>query len=118
MFTAYAVVNNAHIAAGLYIVDHVFFALAIAIKTYFQKIADPADIASTAGVGFTINHIAAVVLPAVLGVLWLISPAAVFLAGSAMAVVSLLLAMNVPATPQPGNEAVLGARLAHSVQNV
>ena len=45
-----------------------FFALAIAIKTYFQKIADPRDIASTAGVAFTINHIAAVVLPAALGV--------------------------------------------------
>ena len=42
-----------------------FFALAIAIQTYFQKIADPADIAATAGVSFTINHIAAVVMPAV-----------------------------------------------------
>ena len=28
--------------------DHLFFAMAIAVKTYFQKIADPADIASTA----------------------------------------------------------------------
>jgi len=78
VFSAYAFVQNAHLAAGLYIVDHFFFALAIAIKTYFQKIADPADIASSAGVSFTINHIAAVVLPALLGVLWLNSPAAVF----------------------------------------
>ncbi len=108
VFTAYAVVENATIAAGLYVVDHLFFALAIAIKTYFQKIADPADIASTAGVSFTINHIAAVVIPAAFGILWLVSPAAVFLAGSAMAACSLIMALNVPRHPQPGQEVLLG----------
>ena len=108
VFTAYAFVSNATIAAGLYIIDHFFFALAIAIRTYFQKIADPADIAATAGVGFTINHIAAVVLPAVLGFLWLISPSAVFLVGSALAVLSMLLSFNVPENPCPGNEVVHG----------
>ena len=108
VFTAYAFVSNAGIAAGLYIIDHFFFALAIAIRTYFQKIADPADIAATAGVGFTINHIAAVVLPAVLGFLWLISPSAVFLVGSALAILSMLLSFNVPENPCPGNEVVHG----------
>ncbi|MDH3380125.1 MAG: MFS transporter [Gammaproteobacteria bacterium] len=112
VFTAYAFVSNATLAAGLYIVDHAFFALAIAIKTYFQKIADPADIASTAGVGFTINHIAAVILPAALGVVWLVSPAAVFLVGSGMAVLSLLLSMNIPTHPAPGNEVIVTPRLA------
>lgn len=106
VFTAYAFVTNATVAAGLYIVDHLFFALAIAIKTYFQKIADPADIAATAGVGFTINHIAAVVIPAAFGLLWLVSPAAVFLSGTVMAIFSLLLSLNVPAAPAPGNEVV------------
>jgi len=108
VFTAYAFVNHAGIAAGLYIVDHFFFALAIAIRTYFQKIADPADIAATAGVGFTINHIAAVVLPAFLGFLWLVSPAAVFLVGTGLAVLSLLLSFNVPSNPSPGNEVIRG----------
>ena len=108
VFTAYAFVNNAGLAAALYIIDHFFFALAIAIRTYFQKIADPADIAATAGVGFTINHIAAVILPAVLGFLWLISPSAVFLVGSVLAVLSMLLSFNVPENPCPGNEVVHG----------
>ena len=114
VFTAYAFVDNAWVAAGLYVIDHFFFALAIAIKSYFQKIADPADIASTAGVAFTINHIAAVGIPVAFGFLWLISPAAVFLAGTAMAACSLVLALNVPAKPSPGNEAVVwrpGARV-------
>ena len=108
VFVAYAFVNNAHLAAGLYIVDHFFFALAIAIKTYFQKIVDPTDIASSAGVSFTINHIAAVVLPAALGVLWLSSPAAVFLVGAGLAGLSLLLSLNIPTHPAQGNEAMLG----------
>jgi predicted MFS family arabinose efflux permease len=114
VFAAYAFVENAHIAAGLYIVDHLFFALAIAIKTYFQKIADPADIASTAGVSFTINHIAAVALPAIFGLLWLVSPAAVFLSGAAMAAVSLGLSRLVPGAPEPGLEVCLPARPART----
>ena len=108
VFTAYAFVENAYLAAGLYVVDHMFFALAIAIKTYLQKIADPADIASTAGVSFTINHIAAVVIPAVLGMVWIVSPAAVFLVGAAFAACSLSLSQNVPAQPARGNEVVFG----------
>lgn len=85
-------------------IDHLFFALALAIKTYFQKIADPADMASTAGVSFTINHIAAVVIPVVFGVIWLASPATVFFIGAAMAGVSLLLSLNIPKIPEDGNE--------------
>ena len=108
VFVSYAFVENHILAGGLYVIDHMFFALAIAIKTYFQKIADPADISSTAGVSFTINHIAAVFIPAAFGLLWLISPGAVFLAGAAMAFVSLVLALNVPHDPEPGNEVVRG----------
>jgi hypothetical protein len=108
VFTAYALVENAGIAAGLYVVDHLFFALAIAIKTYFQKIANPADIAATAGVSFSINHVASVILPILLGLLWLVSPAAVFLIGSGIALSSLLLALNVPSQPAAGNEMIIG----------
>ena len=99
------------LAAALYVVDHMFFALALALKTYFQKIADPADIAPTAAVAFTINHIAAVVLPALLGYLWLASPGAVFGLAAGMAMTSLCLAMLIPRHPEPGNETVL-ARFA------
>lgn len=94
------------LAATLYVLDHMFFALALALKTYFQKIADPADIAPTAAVAFTINHIAAVFLPALLGYLWLQSPGAVFILASAMAGVSLTLALLIPRHPQPGFETV------------
>jgi len=94
------------LASILYVLDHLFFALALALKTYFQKIADPGDIAPTAAVAFTINHIAAVFLPALLGYLWLISPGAVFLLAAGMAGTSLALACLIPRHPEPGNETV------------
>ena len=110
-FTAYAFVGQtAWLAAGLYIVDHLFFALAIAIKSYFRKIADPSEIASTAGVSFTINHIAAVGLPPILGLVWVLlaSRAAPPCSCSApgIAAGSLVLALLVPSAPARGNETV------------
>ncbi|WP_159737829.1 MFS transporter [Vibrio atypicus] len=104
VFVGYAFVDSAEWAAALYVVDHLFFALALAIKTYFQKIADPADMASTAGVAFTINHIAAVFIPVSFGLIWLVSPSAVFFIGAAMALVSLTLSLNIPKKPEEGNE--------------
>ncbi|WP_276612679.1 MFS transporter [Halioglobus maricola] len=104
VFTGYAFVENANVAAGLYVIDHLFFALSIAINTYFQKIADPKDIAATSSVSFTINHIAAVFIPALLGLLWLSSPAAVFLIGAGIAVLSLALSNLIPDSPVAGQE--------------
>lgn len=104
IFMSYAFVSDGRVAAGLYLADHLFFAMAIAIKTYFQKIADPADIAPTAGVAFSINHIAAVGLPAVLGLVWIVSSAAVFMIGAGIALTSLVLVQLVPYDPREGNE--------------
>ncbi len=106
IFSAYAFASTAWFASLLYILDHVFFALAIALKSYFKKIADPADMAATAGVSFTISHIAAVVLPVVLGLVWMVSPAAVFLFGALIALASLLLSQLVPGAPDRGFETV------------
>jgi predicted MFS family arabinose efflux permease len=108
VFTAYAYVNTAWVAVVLYIIDHMFFSMAIAIKTYFQKIADPADMAAQAGVAFSINHIAAVVVPAAFGFLWLVSPSTVFLAGAGMSALSLILVRLIPENPTQENVALVG----------
>ncbi|KNG94775.1 MFS transporter [Pseudaestuariivita atlantica] len=99
------------VAASLYVIDHLLFSLAFAKKTYFQKIADPEDIAPTAAVAFTINHIAAVFLPAALGYLWLYSPAGVFVLATGLAVASFLAALLIPRHPARGAE----TRLARPV---
>ncbi|ATG49193.1 MFS transporter [Celeribacter ethanolicus] len=92
------------VAAALYVIDHMLFGLAFALKTYFQKISDPEDIAPTAAVAFTINHIAAVFLPALLGYLWVVSPGAVFGLAAALAMGSVGLSALIPRHPEKGNE--------------
>jgi len=99
------------IASGLYILDQLFFALSFSLKTYFQKIADPRDIAPTAAVAFTINHIAAVFLPASLGYLWATSPDYVFILGAGMALFAFGLICLMPRHPEPGYETVFSRRL-------
>jgi hypothetical protein len=94
-------------AGALYVLDHLLFALAFALKTYFQKIAAPGDIAPTAAVAFTINHIAAVFLPAALGYLWITAPDMVFVLAAGMALISLVLALLIPRHPEPGHETIL-----------
>ena len=89
VFIAYAFVDSKLIAGILFILDHIFFNFSIGINTYFQKIADPRDIAASAAVGFTINHIAAVILPAIGGLLWMVDYKIPFLAGAFFSFISL-----------------------------
>lgn len=97
VFLAYAFVDNAVAAGVLYVLDHVFFNFAIAIRTYFQKIAAREDIAPSMAVGFTINHVAAVVIPTLGGALWLFDYRWVFLCGAGMSLLSLVLTRFIPA---------------------
>ncbi len=90
IFFAYALTGSKWMVAVLYILDHIFFNCAIAIRTYFQKVGDPRDIAPSMAVGFTINHIAAVFLPALGGFLWVLDYRIPFFGGAAMALISLL----------------------------
>ncbi len=107
IFTSYAFVSDVHVAYLLYISDHLLFSMAIALKTYFQKIADPKDLASASAISFTINHIAAVFLPVILGIIWLKSNALVFVIGTLIAVCSLILSFLIPKNPRVGNETTL-----------
>ncbi len=101
IFIAYALVESPVLAGVLYVLDHVFFNFAIAISTFFQKIADPRDIAPSMAMGFTINHIAAVVLPALGGLLWLVDYRIPFLAGAGLSFVSLMLVQCITGQLEP-----------------
>jgi predicted MFS family arabinose efflux permease len=95
IFLGYAFTESPLLAAGLYILDNIVFNFAIAIKTFYQKIADPQDIASGMAVGFTINHIAAVVVPVTGGLIWMADYKLVFLVAAGLSLVSLALAQLV-----------------------
>jgi len=101
IFLAYALVQTKWMVAVLYILDHIFFNFAIAIRTYFQKVSDPRDIAPSMAVGFTINHIAAVVLPAVGGLLWMVDYRIPFVGGALLALLSLLAVQGIRLPERP-----------------
>ena len=90
VFLGYAYVDSLWLVMALYVLDHIFFNFAIAIRTYFQKVADPQDIAPSMAVAFTINHIAAVVMPVIGGALWMVDYRIPFVAGAVMSGVSFM----------------------------
>jgi len=96
VFLTYAFTGSKIIVTAMYILDHILFNFAIAIRTYFQKVGDPRDIAPSMAVGFTINHIAAVVMPVIGGIVWMIDYRIPFIAGAAMSLVSLAAVQKIP----------------------
>lgn len=90
VFLTYAFTSSRYVAATMYILDFILFNFAVAVNTYFQKVADPSDIAPSMAVGFTINHIAAVVLPVIGGALWMLDYRIPFIAGAVLAAVNLV----------------------------
>lgn len=92
VFLTYAFTTSKWLAAGMFILDAILFNFSIAIRTYFHKIADPADIAPSTAVGVSINHLAAVFLPVLGGVLWMIDYRIPFFIGTGLSVVSLFFA--------------------------
>ncbi len=95
IFLGYAFIDNGIIVAGLYILDQFVFNFNIAEKTFFQKIGEKEDIAPSMAVSFTINHIAAVVVPVVGGALWLIDYKIPFIMGAVLAVISLFFVQSI-----------------------
>jgi predicted MFS family arabinose efflux permease len=100
IFLAYALTGSRWVAGGLYILDNLLFNFTMAIRTYFQKVADRTDIAPSMAVGFTINHIAAVILPVVGGILWIVDYRIPFILGSILSLVSLLAAQGIKISEQ------------------
>ena len=95
IFICYSLVETKIVMGILFILDHLFFSFIIGIRTYFQKVADPEDIAPSMAMGFTINHIAAVVLPVLGGLLWMVDYRIVFFAGAGLGLVSLISAQMI-----------------------
>ena len=91
------------------------FALAIAINTCFQKIADPEDIACILDFSFTISHIVAVVIAAPFEFVWLVNHSYVFLVVSGMAMLCLVPALMMLRHPDTDHIALVNYPRAHLI---
>jgi MFS family permease len=101
VFLGYAWVPNLPVLYTLFVLDNIFFGFNLALESYFQKIAHSRDeITSNVSMAQTINHISALVVPILGGILWeQISPSATFLAGVGIAIISLVLVQFIRTQP-------------------
>lgn len=90
LFLGYAFIDNVWIVIALYVLDSIFFNFSIGLNTYLQKTADPEDLGPSTAVGFTINHISAVIIPVFGGALWMLNWKLPFLVGTGFAILSLV----------------------------
>ncbi len=96
VFLTYGFTESKAVVTVMYILDHILFNFSMAIRTYFQKIGSPEDIAPSMAVGFTINHIAAVVIPVLGGLIWMVDYRIPFIAGAVMSLISLAAVQKIP----------------------
>jgi predicted MFS family arabinose efflux permease len=103
VFLGYAYIPYLAALYALFILDNLFFGFSLAVDSYFQKIARaPEEITSNVSMAQTINHISALVVPVLGGILWeQIDPSATFLAGVAIVLVALVLVRFMPSHEVP-----------------
>jgi MFS family permease len=108
VFLGYAFVPFLPILFALFVLDHVFFGFNLAVESFFQKIARaPEEITSNVSMAQTINHVSALIVPVLGGILWVrIAPSATFLAGVAITLVSLVLVQFIGPKPVTASVAV------------
>ena len=106
VFLGYAYVSSLPILYVLFIADQVLFGFYIARQSYLQKIAvHSQEITPNVSLGQTINHVAAVVIPLVGGLVWeTVGSRYTFLVGVGIVVLSLILVqwMRVDREAVPG----------------
>jgi predicted MFS family arabinose efflux permease len=96
LFAGYALVHNLIVLGVLYCVDNAFFAFSLGINSYLGRIAPPEEVTPSLVMGSTVNHIAAVGVPVMGGLLWsTIGYQVTFLAGAATCLLSVLAALAI-----------------------
>jgi predicted MFS family arabinose efflux permease len=58
------------VIAVVFVVSNVAMGLSMAVNSYFQKIAPPDEITSNISMRTTIDHIAAIFIPLIGGIIW------------------------------------------------
>lgn len=96
-FCGYAFVRNKYLLWGVFLLDNMFFAMAMALTTYVRHIAPPSEHTPTLSMGVAMNHVAAVAMPLVGGYVWkYFDYRWTFAIGAAAALVSILAASSLP----------------------
>ncbi len=104
VFVGYALVKARAVLFGLFLADNILSGCATAITTYVHRLAPPSEHTATLGMGVAMNHVAAVAMPLLGGLLWQsLGYQWVFAAGIVAAVASILVALRVPVRSAAGS---------------
>ena len=77
--------------------DSLLYLSTIGLTTYLNRIAEPSDVMPSLSMGVTMNHVAAVAVPLIGGMLWkVVGYQATFFGGVLVVVVSLFLSRRIP----------------------
>jgi len=93
IFIGYAITRSVLVLSILYCLDNISINFSLALTTYIDKISRPNDLSPNISMGVTVNHIAAVTMPIVGGILWeRFNYQVMFLLGALIVVISITMA--------------------------
>jgi len=102
VFIGYAAIPNVYVLYALFVADSALFVLAMALTTFVNRIAPRSEHTQTLSMGVAMNHVAAVAMPFVGGLLWkYLDYQWTFMVGALAAVLSVVAAMGVPRHAPP-----------------
>lgn len=100
IFCGYAYVAYLPLLIAFYVIDNALFGSSIALKSYLRKIAPTEDVTGCLSFGMTANHITAIVIPIVGGVLWsMFSFRTTFIGGAVIVFIDMLFSLAIPKLP-------------------
>jgi predicted MFS family arabinose efflux permease len=96
IFSGYAFIPWLPVLAVFYVIDNMLFGSSIALHSYARKISERSDLTSCISFSVTANHISAVILPILGGVIWeVLGFKATFLLGAAIVFLDMLFSLRV-----------------------
>jgi predicted MFS family arabinose efflux permease len=96
-FIGYATITNKWALCVLFVVDNAFFVFGMALNTYVNKLVPAKERTATLSMGVAMNHLAAVSMPLVGGILWIkLGPAWAFVTGAVAGLLSLVAVSFLP----------------------
>ena len=99
VFLGYAFVPVKYILYAIFVIDGGFFVFATALTIYVNRIAPAAEHTPTLSMGVAMNHVAAVSMPLLGGILWnVLGYRWAFLIGIPAAVASIAVVLRLPAS--------------------
>jgi MFS family permease len=103
LFSCYALVHTVFLLGTVFCIDNMLFVCGVAITTYLGKIAPRSEMTPSLAMGGTANHVAAVSVPFVGGILWdHFGYQVTFFAGAATCIISIMVSLAIR-IPLPGD---------------